>query len=141
MTNEKMYPLEMYLEARIKNMRIFINEPRLVYQLAYTPISLPPISIGEISTQEELSQFNRINELLAEFNECEEKILGIVKASELVGERVHKNTKKPFQSGKHVVTVKEVIIHPYRPGWYLSYTFEEDNSSVGVDQVRKFNGN
>jgi hypothetical protein len=74
------------------------------------------------------------------YNNRRQMAMKVLEASKMIGKRVIKNTRKPFKGGDTVNTVANVRIHPYKPGWALAYTFEEDDSCVSIEQVREYCG-
>lgn len=131
-----------YLETSISNMELLIHNPNLEdyrQRIKYYP--LPRFYFESIGNQEQLKQFNEISKLLGLYNNCEQKLLEVKASSEMIGKRVIKKTRKPFKGGDTVNTVSNIIVHPYKPGWSLAYTFEEDDSCVSVEQVREYCGN
>lgn len=56
-------------------------------------------------------------------------------AHKLIGHYVRKISGKPFKSAFKYAKVKDVVKHPYREG-ELAFTFEEDDSIVGINMCK-----
>jgi hypothetical protein len=128
--------ISMYLESRIRYMDIFIQNPDWSSKAIYK--SLPVLKLDYVMDQEGLAETNHINSLLEQYREREEKMLQMFEANKLVGKRVVKKSRKPFKSGNVTGVVKGVVLHPYKPGWNLAFSFEEDDAVVSVEQVKGF---